>query len=139
MDKFNNKVLSQISILGIPRNVEVIVHGEMVETAQPGDHCDFTGTLIVIPDVAVLAAPGIRAELNNRARGKNNTEAEGLKGLKALGVRDLNYKLAFLACSITSSNPTVDGIVCVKNYPFFSSVKKNLRMKKWTTWSYGTV
>ena len=117
MDKFN-KILPQTPILGIPRNVQVIVHGEMVETAQPGDHCDFTGTLIVIPDVAVLAAPGIRAELNNRARGKN-TEAEGLKGLKSLGVRDLNYKLAFLACSITSSNPTVDGILCVKNYLFF--------------------
>lgn len=43
----------------IPRNVEVIIRGEAVETAQPGDHCDFIGTLIVVPDVAMLSTPGI--------------------------------------------------------------------------------
>lgn len=34
-------------------------------------------------------------------------ESEGVTGLKALGVRDLNYKMAFLACSITPTNPKV--------------------------------
>ena len=29
------------------------------------------------------------------------------RGLKALGVRDLNYRLAFLACSVTSTSPRV--------------------------------
>ena len=28
---------------------------------------------------------------------------EGVRGLKALGVRDLSYKLAFLACSVQVS------------------------------------
>lgn len=42
----------------IPRSVDVIIRGELVETAQPGDRCDITGTLIVIPDVAMLSAPG---------------------------------------------------------------------------------
>lgn len=34
-------------------------------------------------------------------------ESEGLTGLKALGVRDLNYKLAFLACNISSHDSPV--------------------------------
>ena len=27
--------------------------------AQAGDKCDFTGTLIVVPDVSTLSTPGI--------------------------------------------------------------------------------
>jgi DNA replication licensing factor MCM6 len=89
----------------IPRTVDIIVRGECVEAAQPGDHCDFVGTLISIPDVSVLAAPGLRADARNR---KGQTEGiEGVRGLKSLGVRDLNYKMAFLATSITASNSTV--------------------------------
>lgn len=89
----------------IPRTVDIIVRGEYVEAAQPGDHCDFVGTLITIPDVAVLATPGLRADARNR---KGQPEGvEGVRGLKSLGVRDLNYKLAFLATSITASNASV--------------------------------
>ncbi|KZS10347.1 DNA helicase [Daphnia magna] len=36
-------------------------------------------------------------------------ESEGVRGLKNLGVRDLNYRLAFLACSVTQSNPMFGG------------------------------
>jgi DNA replicative helicase MCM subunit Mcm2 (Cdc46/Mcm family) len=32
-------------------SVEVVLRAEAVETAQAGDKSDFTGTLIVIPDV----------------------------------------------------------------------------------------
>ncbi len=39
-------------------SVEVILRGESVEMAQPGDRCDFTGCLIVVPDVAQIAVPG---------------------------------------------------------------------------------
>lgn len=42
----------------IPRSVEVILRAEAVEMAQAGDRCDFTGTLIVVPDVAALAVSG---------------------------------------------------------------------------------
>jgi len=30
----------------IPRSVDIVLRAEAVETAQPGDRCDFTGTLI---------------------------------------------------------------------------------------------
>ena len=34
-------------------------------------------------------------------------DAEGVRGLKALGVRDLTYRLAFLACSVQQTRPGV--------------------------------
>lgn len=40
-------------------SVEIILRAEAVEQAQAGDKCDFTGTLIVVPDVAQLSTPGI--------------------------------------------------------------------------------
>ena len=39
--------------------MEIILRAEAVEQAQAGDKCDFTGTLIVVPDVAQLSTPGI--------------------------------------------------------------------------------
>lgn len=45
----------------IPLSLDVILRGELVETIQPGDRCDFVGALIVIPDVAQLSAPGIKS------------------------------------------------------------------------------
>uniref|UniRef100_A0AC34RLL0 DNA replication licensing factor MCM6 n=1 Tax=Panagrolaimus sp. JU765 TaxID=591449 RepID=A0AC34RLL0_9BILA len=83
----------------IPRNVDVILRGETVEKVQPGDHCDFTGMLITIPDVSVLSAPGQRADAKNRQKGQRG-DAGGLQGLKSLGVRELNYKLAFLCTGV---------------------------------------
>ena len=39
-------------------SVEIILRAEAVEQAQAGDKCDFTGTLIVVPDVSQLSTPG---------------------------------------------------------------------------------
>ncbi|KAI8049866.1 MCM2/3/5 family-domain-containing protein [Syncephalis plumigaleata] len=66
----------------------------IVEMAKPGDRCVFTGTLIVVPDVGQLSVQG---------RGREGYTSEGVTGLKALGVRDLTYRLAFLACSVQSA------------------------------------
>ncbi|XP_073963424.1 minichromosome maintenance 6 [Choristoneura fumiferana] len=84
----------------IPRSLEVILRAEAVESVQAGDRYDFTGTLIVVPDVGSLSLPGARAELTTRTRQNNEGQMEGIKGLKALGVRELHYKTAFLACSV---------------------------------------
>lgn len=40
-------------------SLEVILRAEAVEMVQAGDKCDFTGTLIAIPDVAQLAIEGL--------------------------------------------------------------------------------
>ncbi len=50
---------------------------------------------------------GVRAETSSRTAGVQGYENEGLRGLKALGVRELSYKLAFLACHVAPTNPRV--------------------------------
>ena len=45
------------------------MRAEAVERAQAGDRCDFTGTLIVVPDVAAINLPGARAESSSRHAG----------------------------------------------------------------------
>ena len=64
--------------------------------------CIFTGTVVVIPDIAAISAPGDKAESRRKAgdRGTRGNNGEGLRGIKALGVRDLSYRLAFLANSV---------------------------------------
>lgn len=49
-------------------SVEVILRAEAVEHAQAGDKCDFTGTLIVVPDIAQLSTPGKQVPVNIRFR-----------------------------------------------------------------------
>jgi len=82
----------------IPRAVEIILRAEAVESASAGDRCDFTGTLIVVPDVGAMNLPGAQSESENRHKGE---QAEGVRGLKSLGVRDLHYRMAFLACGVS--------------------------------------
>ncbi|CAH2096993.1 unnamed protein product [Euphydryas editha] len=88
----------------IPRSLEVILRAEAVESVQAGDRYDFTGTLIVVPDVGSLSLPGAKAELTTRTRMATEGQMEGIKGLKALGVRELHYKTAFLACSVQATS-----------------------------------
>ncbi|KAJ4450240.1 MCM DNA helicase complex subunit mcm6 [Periplaneta americana] len=92
----------------IPRSVEVVLRADAVESVQAGDRYDFTGTLIVVPDVGALALPGTKAEVGSRHKA-GDTNTEGVRGLKALGVRELNYRMAFLACSVQATNPRFGG------------------------------
>lgn len=51
---------------------------------------------------------GARAESGARFQGGGDGQSmEGLRGLKALGVRDLSYKMAFLACTVEHTNRKV--------------------------------
>ncbi|KAK4347703.1 hypothetical protein RND71_034042 [Anisodus tanguticus] len=86
----------------LPRSLDVILRHDIVEQARAGDTVIFTGTVVVIPDILALASPGERAESRRDAsQRKNATGAqEGVKGLRALGVRDLSYRLAFIANSV---------------------------------------
>lgn len=91
----------------IPRSLEVILRAECVEKTQAGDRCDFIGTLIVVPDVSKLATIGTRAETSSRVNGSDDNE--GVGGLKALGVRELTYKMAFLAFHVAPCNAKFGG------------------------------
>ncbi|XP_050721019.1 DNA replication licensing factor MCM6-like [Eriocheir sinensis] len=112
----------------IPRSVEVVLRAEAVDQAQAGDRCDFTGTLIVVPDVSVLNLPGARAENSARHKGE---DSEGVTGLKALGVRDLNYRLAFLGCSVTQTNPKFGGKEVRGEEVTAESIKRQMTELEW--------
>ncbi|KAL6532244.1 MCM DNA helicase complex subunit mcm6 [Orobanche gracilis] len=85
----------------LPRSLDVILRHEIVEQARAGDTVIFTGTVVVLPDILALAAPGERAECRRESSRKNAiTGQEGVRGLRALGVRDLSYRLAFIANSV---------------------------------------
>ena len=91
---------SEIPTGSMPRTMDVILRGEQVERTKPGEKCIFTGTLIVVPDVSQLGIPGVRPEAskdNRNFRGADDG-GSGVSGLKSLGVRDLTYRMAFLAC-----------------------------------------
>ncbi|KAI8868895.1 MCM-domain-containing protein [Ramicandelaber brevisporus] len=93
----------------MPRTLDIIMRGDLVERAKAGDRVVFTGTLVAIPDIAQLAVPGARMQQQQqqqqqpqpgRGGGGNNRDGanQGFTGLKALGARDMSYKLGFLAC-----------------------------------------
>ena len=104
----------------MPRSLDVILRSELVERAKAGDKCVFTGTFIVVPDVSQLGLPGgNKAELmreanRGTANGAGSVGGNGVTGLKTLGVRDLQYKTAFLACMVQDA----DGRVC--RFPLIS-------------------
>lgn len=86
----------------LPRSLDVILRHDIVEQARAGDTVIFTGTVVVIPDLLALTSPGERAECRKEAPQRKNATAgpEGVRGLRALGVRDLSYRLAFIANSV---------------------------------------
>ncbi|KAG0251325.1 MCM DNA helicase complex subunit mcm6 [Actinomortierella ambigua] len=91
---------NEIPTGSMPRSMDVILRGEVVEKAKAGDKATFTGMLIVVPDVAQLRGAGTTVQTERegqeRTRGRDGFTNEGVTGLKALGVGDLTYKLAFL-------------------------------------------
>ncbi|BGO97244.1 MCM DNA helicase complex subunit mcm6 [Rhodotorula toruloides] len=101
---------NEIPTGSMPRSLDVILRAEIVERAKAGDKVIFTGTFIVVPDVAALGLPGVNAEMmreNQGGRGGGPGAMGGnlgVSGLKSLGVKDLTYKTAFLACMATSAD-----------------------------------
>lgn len=85
----------------MPRTMDIILRGEMVDRAKAGERCIFTGTLIVVPDVSQLGLPGVRPEaVRDSSSRTGEVGGGGVTGLKELGVRDLTYRLAFLSCMV---------------------------------------
>ncbi|KAJ7639192.1 MCM2/3/5 family-domain-containing protein [Roridomyces roridus] len=100
---------SEIPTGSMPRSLDVILRSELVERAKAGDKCVFTGTFIVVPDVSQLGLPGGNAAKLQRESNRGGGAATGgigggVTGLKSLGVRDLQYKTAFLACMVLDTD-----------------------------------
>ncbi|KAF9581863.1 MCM DNA helicase complex subunit mcm6 [Lunasporangiospora selenospora] len=103
---------NEIPTGSMPRTMDVILRGEVVEKAKAGDKARFTGMLIVVPDVSQLRSAGTSVqterETQERNRGRDGFSNQGITGLKALGVGDLTYKLAFLGGMVQASDSKGD-------------------------------
>lgn len=64
--------------------------------------------MITLHEMCCIAVA--RAETSARLKGTEGYEQEGVSGLKALGVRDLGYKMAFLANNVLQSKTRVSFI-----------------------------
>ncbi|XP_033214752.1 DNA replication licensing factor Mcm6 [Belonocnema kinseyi] len=113
----------------IPRSMDIVLRAETVETVQAGDRYDFTGTLIVVPDVGALSFPGTKTEITRNNR--NFDEGEGVRGLKALGVRDLSYRMAFLACSIAATSLRFGGTEMAMEEISQDNIKRQMAESEW--------
>ncbi len=103
---------SEIPTGSMPRTMDVILRGETVERAKAGDKCVFTGHLIVLPDIAQLGLPGVKPEALRDTRGAPRDRDgfnTGVSGLASLGVRDLTYKLAFMASHVSAADARDQG------------------------------
>ncbi|CAI0546203.1 unnamed protein product [Linum tenue] len=108
---------NEIPAGSLPRSLDVVLRHDIVEQARAGDTVVFTGTVVVIPDIMALASPGERAETRREAPQRKNSGVgnEGVKGLRALGVRDLSYRLAFIANSVQVATSSFAGTSVVTN------------------------
>ncbi|KAI5805189.1 MCM2/3/5 family-domain-containing protein [Geopyxis carbonaria] len=112
----------------MPRTLDIILRGEIVERAKAGEKCIFTGTLIVVPDVSMLGLPGLKAQsMRDSKNAPRGAESTGVTGLKSLGVRDLTYRLAFLACMVTSDTAGLPGAISGKKSEEEEEVARLLR------------
>jgi len=92
----------------MPRSIDIILRGEIVENAKPGDRSIFTGNLVVVPDIVQLLKPGEKpqaASMNTAKMKRNDAKnMDGVTGLKRLGVKDMSYKLVFIANQVHSAD-----------------------------------
>lgn len=107
---------NEIPTGSMPRSIDVVLRSEIVERAKAGDKCTFTGTFIVLPDVSQLGVPGVNAQIQSQAQRQSGRPTEGITnqgvtGLKTLGVRDLTYRTAFLACMVQGADARSDNLV----------------------------
>ena len=72
----------------LPRSMDVIVRNDLVEQIKPGANLNFTGYLMVVPDIVQLKLPNMKSiptsngVANEKQKRNNNT-------------KELNYKMTF--------------------------------------------
>ena len=90
----------------MPRSIDVILRGEIVDMTKPGDKAVFTGKLVVVPDIVQLLKPGEKYTSSNmdttKMKRDNNRNMDGVTGLRKIGVKDLSYKMVFIASSVNT-------------------------------------
>jgi DNA replication licensing factor MCM6 len=99
---------SDIPAGSMPRSIDVILRGENVDLPKPGDKASFVGKLVVVPDIMQMLKPGEKyqaASMETTHMQRNeNRPMDGVGGLKQIGVKDLNYKMVFIASSVQTGD-----------------------------------
>jgi DNA replication licensing factor MCM6 len=85
----------------MPRCLDVICRNEMVERVKAGEKIIITGTMCVIHDTSGGSA-GENTVLGKSGLGRADNFADGVQGLKKLGVREMTYRMIFVACAVES-------------------------------------
>ena len=92
----------------MPRSIDVILRGDTVDEAKPGDKTIFTGTLVVVPDVVQLMKPGEKHQSSNidtqKMNRPDNNKMDGMSGLSKTGVKDLSFKMVFIASAVHAAD-----------------------------------
>ncbi|KAI3380299.1 hypothetical protein SNEBB_008304 [Seison nebaliae] len=86
----------------VPRGIEIVVRADFVESCQPGDTIDFTGTLIAIPNIGSMTIPGVTTYEKEKQQNQS-----GPKGMKGMGNRALTHRLSFLANHVEPTKKTL--------------------------------
>jgi DNA replication licensing factor MCM6 len=68
----------------MPRSIDVILRGDMVEQAKPGDRTCFTGMLIVVPDIVQLGKPGEKVQSTHEVGKLHRNEGKTFDGIAGL-------------------------------------------------------
>jgi DNA replication licensing factor MCM6 len=88
----------------MPRSLDVILRGDLVDLPKPGDKAVFTGKLVVVPDIIQMLKPGERVQSQNIDTAKMRRNAarslDGVGGIRKIGVKDLSYKMVFIASAV---------------------------------------
>jgi len=99
---------SDIPAGSMPRSLDIILRGEIVDVPKPGDKAVFTGKLVVVPDIVQLLKPGEKVTSSNidttRMKRNDANSMDGVSGLKKIGVKDLSYKMVFIASSVMAGD-----------------------------------
>jgi len=92
----------------MPRSIDVILRGEIVDLPKPGDKAVFTGKLVVVPDIVQLLKPGEKVTSSavdtSKMQRNDNRTLDGIAGLRKIGVKDLSYKMVFIASSVSNQD-----------------------------------
>lgn len=118
----------------MPRSLDIICRNECVELAKAGDKVLLTGTVVVVPDTSGLSRAGETAVASKSGGRQDSSYENGVSGLKKLGVKEMSYKMVFVANMIQVTDQRQ---VSSNNGPTDNSSGTNTNNNNTNTSAYG--
>jgi DNA replication licensing factor MCM6 len=117
--------VDEIPAGSMPRCVDIICRNEIVEVAKAGDKVIITGCIVVVPDAATGGgkSKGENTMKSKNSVGRSDYFGDGVHGLRKLGVREMTYKMVFIACSIQQTDQRTGS--ALNNFVNLSEITRN--------------